>query len=1246
MNNGSARVESAFTTFHALWLEIRSCVCQLSTSVKSRTAIVAFGLLAAFAPVHSHAVLMAYEGFNYPVGDSLTNASAQGGDGSFGWAGRWCGANVPMATNVAGSLSYTDAAGNSLVTSGNSVVIGAPAGTTINAQPSRSFDFGTLVGNIYTGLTNSPGTYWASFMMQWIGPPTAGSTTNQYVRKGDLVFRSGALTNATSTGTELYSVGSPNAANRIGTPYDTWATWTGKDAAAGTQNTGLAASTAPLNVPTFVLVRFDLNGGPANDTVYTWFNWTNLAVEPPVWAADTTNNTANEDGLNNIRLDANGANAAGTNTVLWFDEFRFGTTFADVAPYTPAGVDVPVITAHPTNATVTVGDTVSFSIAAAGAPPLSYQWYFNTNTTLVGATNAALMITNAQRSHAGGYFAVVSNSFGAATSAVATLTVLDPVQPVITTQPQNCTNAVGYLASFSVSATGTLPLSYQWFFNNNPLPGQTNTTLSFTISSPADAGPYFVVVTNRFGAVTSAVAMLVVVQITTNPMPAFPGADGAARYASGGRGGVVYRVTKLNSALDDPERMTPGTLWYGLSSAVPSPKTIVFDVAGVFHLGRLDTTNWSSGGNAWDASSRVSISGNNITIAGQTAPGPVIIMGGTLKPSGSNIIIRNITIAAGYGMRAFWEPGQDPPVPGNLPTSYTMDAMDISGKMIMIDHVDALYGSDETISCNEKADKLTVQYCVCALAQNYNQHSYGHLLGADTDQKVSFIRNLDAHIRGRLPRVGSGVGTGALNDFRNNVFYNWLGTAGYAGGGQYSKNNFINNFYLAGPGGDSDWDSTEAGGTGIFSGSAGYTFAYVAGNLKDINKDGDPFDTVSADNDYSSVTRQSAAYDIDVGVTLSARSALTNVLRYAGSRWWDRNLDQVIGPTNALNVLIARLVGDVLRGTGRVQAWSDDPYNMSGTYYADPANEGAEWRALWALRPGPNGLPPFQRPADWDTDQDGMPNYWELEHGLNPNVPNNNADFDNDGYTDLEEYLNDVAAWPAPGPILFIGATNNRYALIQNWMAYGEPLNLAGRGVVNTSSPWQPSRYDTAIISNAAVVVDAVGQHAGRLVLISNAVLEVTNGWLNVADRAEVGKDCTLVVAGRGRLNVATNLVNNGLMRLSGAAVLNILGAFTNSGVLDVMTWHGVLPPGFVNHGVVLDRGAIRIESARVAGNDFIVKIQGYSGHTYQLQYCDDLASGVWTTIGLPVTGANSMISLSHTNGTAAEKRFYRIAVQ
>ena len=131
--------------------------------------------------------------------------------------------------------------------------------------------------------------------------------------------------------------------------------------------------------------------------------------------------------------------------------------------------------------------------------------------------------------------------------------------------------------------------------------------------------------------VTSALA-------TAQPIPAFPGADGAAAYASGGRangsGQIVYHVTKLDSAIDDPERFDFGTLRYGLNNSnFPAgvPRTIVFDVGGVFNLGRLPQAGWDPNGNGWDAQSRLTIGGTNVTFAGQTAPGAgVIFMGGGL----------------------------------------------------------------------------------------------------------------------------------------------------------------------------------------------------------------------------------------------------------------------------------------------------------------------------------------------------------------------------------------------------------------------------------------------------------------------------------------------------------------------------------------------------------------------------------------------------------------------------------------
>src|SRR6185295_4591428 len=117
---------------------------------------------------------------------------------------------------------------------------------------------------------------------------------------------------------------------------------------------------------------------------------------------------------------------------------------------------------------------------------------------------------------------------------------------------------------------------------------------------------------------------------------------------------------------------------------------------------------------------------------------------------------------------------------------------------------------DETVSMNELANNITVQFSTIALGQNYPQadaeasgvsytgHALGSLLQAGSNAKISILHNLYAHLKGRLPRVGTEAGVltvanvGAYNDFRNNVFYNWLSTAGTGAAAQASQNNFIN----------------------------------------------------------------------------------------------------------------------------------------------------------------------------------------------------------------------------------------------------------------------------------------------------------------------------------------------------------------------------------------------------------------------------------------------------------------------
>ncbi len=593
---------------------------------------------------------------------------------------------------------------------------------------------------------------------------------------------------------------------------------------------------------------------------------------------------------------------------------------------------------------------------------------------------------------------------------------------------------------------------------------------------------------------------------TACPLPAFPGADGAGGYVTGGRGGDVYHVTRLDTDFND---MAPGTLRFGLSN-LTGPRTIVFDVSGVFSLNRAAVAGWNNNGNGWDTASRLNIP-DNVTIAGQTAPGPVIITGGVIKAGGTNFILRNVSIAPGYGSRGFDEPEQ-PPVADTFPDTYVFDAIDISGTNLIIDHVSNVYATDETVSMNEEVTHVTVQYSIISQGQNYPQadaeddglrytgHALGSLVQGGSNAKVSLHHNLYAHQKGRLPRVGTEAdaltvaGVGAFNDLRNNVFYNWYDVAGTGASGQPSQNNFVANFYLAGPGGDDPSGGastalvTKAGGTRIFDGNDLInTKLHHSGNVKDLNLDGDALDPVPlADLDFVESSLQPLPFAVPyAGVTDTAEVAFARVLDFAGSRYWERSpIDQ-------------RLVAETRAGTGKIVAWADDPFNPS-------PDEGVEWRSLVATAF-------VARPAGFDADQDGMPDAWETEHALDPAVADNNGDFDADGYTNLEEYINELAAWPAATPALFLGKKSRRYAQIQNW-GLAEPSRGVGIESFHGSAPWQPGAHDVAQILAGTAVVDAVGQYAGTLEVSAArgmAVLEVDSGWLEIAGSVFLGSSAS-----------------------------------------------------------------------------------------------------------------------------------------
>jgi uncharacterized repeat protein (TIGR01451 family) len=259
--------------------------------------------------------------------------------------------------------------------------------------------------------------------------------------------------------------------------------------------TGPAAGQAPT-----------INSGPSNLVVFAGSNViyrVTAAGSEPLLHQWRFNGAALPGATNGVLIvpNAQAANAGNYSVTV---ANKWGVAFSGQARLSVQAP--PLISQQPQSRTVLAGADTTFIVTASGGA-LQYQWRFN-GTNILGATNAALTVTNAQLSTAGAYDVRVNNNFGATTSLVATLTVLVP--PFITTQPQSLTVIIGQSASFMATASGTLPLRYQWRFNGTNLAGATTNSLMLSNVQPANAGNYTLVVTNVAGAITSAVAVLAV----------------------------------------------------------------------------------------------------------------------------------------------------------------------------------------------------------------------------------------------------------------------------------------------------------------------------------------------------------------------------------------------------------------------------------------------------------------------------------------------------------------------------------------------------------------------------------------------------------------------------------------------------------------------------------------------------------------------------------------------------------------
>ena len=214
-----------------------------------------------------------------------------------------------------------------------------------------------------------------------------------------------------------------------------------------------------------------------------------------------------------------------------------GSATSNGATLTVSALSVaPTIASSPASATVTAGNSASFSVVANGTAPLAYQWLKN-GSAISGASSATYTIASAQTSDAANYSCTVTNSVGSATSAAATLTVSTAVvAPTITQQPSDVTVTEGSAASFAITATGTVPLSYQWYKGVDAIVGATSATYTIAATALTDAGSFTCVVTNSAGQATSTASTLVVNAKTST------GGNGGS---SGGSGSNPARIINL-----------------------------------------------------------------------------------------------------------------------------------------------------------------------------------------------------------------------------------------------------------------------------------------------------------------------------------------------------------------------------------------------------------------------------------------------------------------------------------------------------------------------------------------------------------------------------------------------------------------------------------------------------------------------------------------------------------------------------
>lgn len=432
---------------------------------------------------------------------------------------------------------------------------------------------------------------------------------------------------------------------------------------------------------------------------------------------------------------------------------------------------------------------------------------------------------------------------------------------------------------------------------------------------------------------------------------------------TGGEGGVVYRVTKLTDERDKTTgQPVPGTLRYACSQK--GTRVIVFMVAGTIHL-----------------DSELKITEGNLTIAGQTAPGDGICVADypvTIHKA-DNVIIRFMRFRMGDAKK----------VEGDA-----LGCNDATN--VVIDHCSCSWSTDECVSCYGNTN-FTLQYCFIteSLTKSIHikgDHGYGGIWGGTN---ATFHHNLLAHHSSRNPRFDHDyVNTMAGPiDYINNVVYNWGGNSSYGGegttkGGGGRKINFINNYYQSGPATATKMRLMQVWGscdncTHKLGGTIDQPHIYLIGNvMKGVAE-------VTADN-WTGINYSGGATE--------AKSREANRFVFPNAYTQEETAEQ------AYERVLAKGGCSLVRDLLDEQVVKD----VKTISYAHKGSNGST-NGLIDTQSDAGGWPELKGEKKADTDVDGIPDEWELEHGLDPK-DNKDAAAKTlvSGHTNLEVYLCDI----------------------------------------------------------------------------------------------------------------------------------------------------------------------------------------------------------------------------------------------